>query len=459
MEAKKVYSSDEIKKLAPGYRGKPENFNPMKVGKKKTEPKEKPKAKPQQPQRGPTSPELPPPTNLQKTATSQRNDLIISESIFGVDVTVTEIAPRQEFRASYQRVVDMSLETYQNFRPDEKQLDRIITKEEVAYYGTALLWMKLIDVKSKEGNVALTTEEKAIKKAVTDEQFNVPQPLFAVLNEIGNYTDKMGKETRHQVPNLPITVVQGHGGYHANAINADTHNLFEEVPSLGIAGDMVMSLATADPEPIPNFRIGVPAGSRITQNLVGNTTPIGPRRPEIIQRLAGYGITANAFHEYVPGTRFNLKYIKALSDIIGKFETFRMEKVCFKNLTLSGGETQVIKTRPTETEDQERWNARNVQAISAATSSTAMMGAAYCFGFQTYKEDGPGENRMARVRNWSCLEGTGRDAWEMPDGWYNNRNDRRNLPDGVGTERFRAISMRQDLTLENVVRRMIKTQR
>ena len=36
---------------------------------------------------------------------------------------------------------------------------------------------------------------------------------------MGNYTDKMGKETRHQVPTLPITVVQGLGGYHANAIN------------------------------------------------------------------------------------------------------------------------------------------------------------------------------------------------------------------------------------------------
>jgi hypothetical protein len=52
-----------------------------------------------------------------------------------------------------------------------------------------------------------------------------------MLSEIGNYTDKMGKETRHQVPSLPTTVVQGFGGYHANAIDVNTHNLFEEVPS------------------------------------------------------------------------------------------------------------------------------------------------------------------------------------------------------------------------------------
>jgi hypothetical protein len=222
---------------------------------------------------------------------------------------------------------------------------------------------------------------------------------------------------------------------------------------------MVMALAMHQPEPQPNFRIGIPPGSQVTSNLVGNTTPIGPRRLEIVQRLAGYGITANAFQEFARGTRFNLKYIKSISDIIGKFETFRVEKVCFKNLTLHGGETQVVKSRPTETEDPERWTERNGQTISVATSSTATMGAAYCFGFQTYKEDGPGEARNARVANWSCITGVGQNPWNMPDDWYTNRNARRNLPDGIGTERFRAISKRQDLQLSNAVRRMIKATR
>lgn len=144
-------------------------------------------------------------------------------------MTVTEIAPRQKFSASYNRLIDVSTDTYQNLRPHEKQLGRLMMKEEMAYYSTALLWVKLIGVKAKEGSVALTREEKAIWKAVTDEQLNVPQPIYTMLSEIGNYTEKMGKETRHQVPNLPTHMIQDLGGYHANAINADTHNLFEEV--------------------------------------------------------------------------------------------------------------------------------------------------------------------------------------------------------------------------------------
>lgn len=213
-------------------------------------------------------------------------------------------------------------------------------------------------------------------------------------------------------------------------------------------------LASPDPEPVPNFRVGTPPNSQVTENLVGNTTPVGPRRPETIQRLAGHGITANTFQEYVRGTRFNLKYVKSLSDIVGQTTTFRIEKVCFKNLTLNGGKSQIVKSRPTETEDLKRLNERHMQTISAATSSTATMGAAYCFGFQPYKED-----PRTKGSELELPQGYWKTTMGNTDGWYNNRNDRRNLPDGIGTERFRAISMQQDLQLSNVVRRMIKAQR
>ncbi|KDR10044.1 uncharacterized protein LOC110838296 [Zootermopsis nevadensis] len=163
----------------------------------------------------------------------------------------------------------------------------------------------------------------------------------------------MGKETRLEVPPLPITVVQGFGGYHAAEVNADNHNAFEEIPSLGIAGDMVMALASPHAEPVPNFHIGKPPNTEFTTNWVGKFYPIGPRSPEIGQRLAGYGITAVTFDECVPGTSFNLRYIHSISDIVGRFETYRNEKVTHKNLCLAGGESQVVKTRPSELGEQE----------------------------------------------------------------------------------------------------------
>jgi hypothetical protein len=56
--SKKVYTEEDIRRLAPGYRGKPENFDPAKVEKKG------PTASPQPKVVGPKQATLPP-SNIQ----------------------------------------------------------------------------------------------------------------------------------------------------------------------------------------------------------------------------------------------------------------------------------------------------------------------------------------------------------------------------------------------------------
>ena len=278
------------------------------------------------------------------------------------------------------------------------------------------------------------------------------------LGQIGQYTDKMGKTTDLQIPQLPIALAQGMGGYHAPAVQ-DTHTLFEEVPSLGIAADMVMSLCQEAPEPV-QILVATPEGTVPNANLVGRFFPIGPRRPEIRQRLAGQGITPNHFPEYVRDTRFNLRYIKSISDMISGFTTFRNGKMCFPRLAASGGETQIVVTRPTPGEDaHEVWTTRSVQATSVADSSTAVMGGSFMFGFQTYKEPGEGQTASERHAKWCCLSPTVQQPWNIPEEWIINRNEQRNLPPGIGTERFTTLTKRQDISREDIIRRMVKTTR
>jgi hypothetical protein len=146
---------------------------------------------------------------------------------------------------------------------------------------------------------------------------------------------------------------------------------------------MVTSLCQDAQEPAPNFRVAVPDGAEVNSNLTGRFYPVRPRTPDIKQRLAGQGITPHHFPEYVRDTRFNLRYMKSTSAIVGKFITFRIEKMRFPRLTSSGGQTQVVQTRPTPDEDQhEVWTTRSVQATSAADSSTATMGASVMFVFR-----------------------------------------------------------------------------
>lgn len=448
-----------MRKLAPNYKGKPENFNPdpkTRVGKTKTNKRN-----------GPKSPELAPPTHLDanKNPTPQRNESIISEAIFGVDVSVVAIAPLEEFNVNLSKIIDITLTTYQSMVPDVLQIERKFTKEELAYYSTAMLWIRLIDIKSKQRRFALTSTEKEILKASKDVAWTVPQPIYAYLMQMGNVIDRMGKETFLAIPPLPVTVNQNLGGYHSTKIDENTHNLYEEVPSLGIAADVVMATASQADEPEINVRVGLPVGALVNQNLTGYIANIGPRRQEIRQKLNGLGITPNTFPELVAGSRFHLIYLLQLSEMLKDIDTFRMENMTISSMTIHGGETMVIQTLPIMSEDIEKgWNERTVQAQSPASDSTAQVGASYIFGFQLHKgtdaETAAKEPLAQRARNWSCLSANPAAAasWVMPIPWDTNRNARRDLPPGIGTLRFRSIGKSQDLALIGVTRRMRKTQ-
>jgi hypothetical protein len=117
---------------------------------------------------------------------------------------------------------EIAREVYHSNEPDVKQLDRQLIPKDLVYYSTGLLWLKLLDVKSKQGETALTGAEKDIRKETQDVEFNVPQPIQAYLAQIGSVTDKMGKETQLEISPLPVTVNQGLGGYHSAAITAET---------------------------------------------------------------------------------------------------------------------------------------------------------------------------------------------------------------------------------------------
>lgn len=89
-------------------------------------------------------------------------------------------------------------------------------------------------------------------KDTKEDVYNVPQPFFLYLSSIGSVVDTMGKRTFLNVPSLPVTTVGGKGGYHSAAVTEQTHCLFEELPSLGVA------VATATDEPTQVFRFAFP---------------------------------------------------------------------------------------------------------------------------------------------------------------------------------------------------------
>lgn len=447
------YTAEEIQSVAPRYRGTPNNFNPMKVGKFKA-----PRSAP----RGPKSATLPPPTylNVKQNPTPQRNDLILEESIFGIESSVVPINQDSTQTSNYSKLPNITDEVYDQISVVEQFIDRTLVKEELRYYTTAMLTFRLIEIKAKQGREALTPTERQIRTMLREAKFKIPEPIFVYLSQIGRITDKAGQETDVSIPPLPVTQINGYGGYHSDTIDAASHLLYEEVPCLGLAGDVVMTLAAQQDRPEVALRLNHPAGSVPTANLLNYISRLEPRRPEIKRRLVDVGITSATFPEDFVGTRINLKYLDTISDMLGRYSSFKMKHVLFPDIPLKGGTVQIIKTHPVPHIDVDV-NIRDavVQATSSTKEREGVVGAAYVVGFQLHKEQALTGTVTQQAARWCCLTSTNVAPWVIPQAWIQNRNQRRDLQGVQNTEQFRGRALSQKLTTLATTRRFLTDNR
>lgn len=74
------------------------------------------------------------------------------------------ITPKEDFTPIFAAVPTLAEEVYRENTKDVQMIDRKMVCEEMSYYFTGLLWLRLLDIKQKYGITALTTEEKTILK-------------------------------------------------------------------------------------------------------------------------------------------------------------------------------------------------------------------------------------------------------------------------------------------------------
>ncbi len=332
---------------SPGYRGKRESFDPAKVGRKAgkswAEQSEHFRVNPTEqgnsnraPNKTLPSKLLGPQHKVENVAnpTPQKNENIWEDAIFGIDVTLTELDQRTEHTPSYARLPEITRAVYTHMMAEDDQITKKLVPEMIHYYSTALLWTRLLDIKAKRATSVLTDTEREYRRCFVKSELHVPQPLYLFLRGIGHVAEKCGKLIYLADHALPVAQAGNRTGYFSEVVNADTHNLYEEQPTLGVAGDVLMALASAQDNPQVEIPI-MPVRTRPTKNLVGFTEQLSPRRVEIRQFLAAVGIQHNAFSEIVPSTRLNWQLVLNISEQLGKFSSFRMEKVRILDLTVN----------------------------------------------------------------------------------------------------------------------------
>lgn len=303
------------------------------------------------------------------------------DSIFGIDVAVRELQVDQSISPNFSKLADVTEEVYASIGGDDKNLNKQLTKEMDMYYHVSLLWARLLDIKSKRGNANLNFEEQEYLKSMLAHEYNVPQPIYLFLKATGEVKNATGKTVSLENHDLPRAVVQGMGGYHSAVIDQESDNLYEEVPSLGICGDILMAVASEAVNPTPNFRV-LPPGTRATRSLTGYFGAIGARKEEVKIDLESIGINATSFAEQIAGTRLNIRLVQKVSDYFAGCPTFRMEKVKIDALTVAGDEAQLKKLKPTEENINAaaRWTDIIVRPTGSTASPITVFGASYVMG-------------------------------------------------------------------------------
>lgn len=131
--------------------------------------------------------------------------------------------------------------------------------------------------------------------------------------------------------------------------------------------------------------------------------------------------------------------------------TLRNEKGKLDRLTIEGDGVQLVKSIPTNENNNPTAKWTNLVITSSNANSVTTFGATYIMGFQLHKEAVGGSNA-----NWCCLEPATHDnPWVLPQTWIENRNEKRVLPPGMEIERFVSISDSQRNRTNAIVRRMI----
>nr|QPZ88387.1 putative capsid protein [Soybean thrips partiti-like virus 11] len=453
-----------------GYKGKPENFDPTRVSGNRqreatstdsqttrepsssaTKPDPKPTA-----QHAPAS-KLPPPTHKTENEakpTTQKNAGWLAESVYGFDIVQRELQQVTEFTPTYARLTAITRTVFSQLAADDSQLNRKMTLEMFNYYSTAILWARLLDIKAKRAHTALTSAEKEYRRYFVDKEYNLPAPIYHFLRSIGNIEEKRGKMIYLQDASLPVEVVGGRSGYFG-PINDDTHLLYEEIPTLGVIGDVLMAMTSGQANPVPDIPI-VPDQTVPTENLLGYPGVIAVRRDEIRQILNSVGITTQVFPEAIPNTRFNAELMQTINAYFASNVTFKIEKVDISALTSEGVESLLIVTEPPENENlaNERWVNAVVQPKSVSTNSPAIIGSSYVFGFQLMKERFGGA-----WTNWSPVTAAPNQVWNIPPNWIANRNLRRQLPPNFANPQFVSLADSQSFRTQKVVEKLIVARR
>lgn len=334
---------------------------------------------------------------------------------------------------------------FSEFLADDANIQKTLLPEYVDYYSTAMLWFRMISLKIKL-NQGITQTERDVLLMLDQSAFALPEPLMMQIRMLGSIQSPTKEHLKPTFPELPVQQVEGYGGYYG-VLNQDTHNLYEEIPCLGVLAEAVRnSLSNAPSGP---YRSSLATNElALNENLLGYRN-LANHRNEAKNLAFDTGITPDHFPEYPQGSGINLGLLQAISAQLAQTKTFRVQTIAFNVMAESGSVIQICLQHPEENGGDNLEKRGEVSVQSVAQLPDSSNGASIVFCPQMLKTE---QTPAASIR-WAC-------ASPVPQSWINNRNDRRNnLPEQYRCRVFRSISQHCRQYRVAVLRQMVLTKR
>lgn len=204
-------------------------------------------------------PTLPPPTKLHDTSHVKITEVSPADSsLFGLGVRTREAKPLESFSPMNPSIIDISRNIYREITTDILGLQNTILPEYLDYYSAAMYWLRIITLKAHNSQET-TPAEAEILKLVKETPFCLPEPLYLQIRQTGNVVTPLKQHLLTKFPPLPTHVLNGHGGYFGQLlipgqnINNGLHNLYEELPCLGVLAAAVRAtVSDLPPGPYPS---------------------------------------------------------------------------------------------------------------------------------------------------------------------------------------------------------------
>lgn len=373
------------------------------------------------------------------------------DSVFSFNIVVRETNPNVRHTPNLSSYPEVVNRTYDQLLCNDSNFNKLWTRESFQYYCVNLLWMRIISLKMKLRH-KFTPAERSIANKCNNYAFNTPEPIRLYLASIGAVQTKAGHHLYPEFPAMPEEIVDHTPGYYAQSISACSHNLYEEVPCIGIVVALLKaSLNEVRPFPQPNLPI-------VPQNMTANANlcfyhKIVPPREEAKQILYSAGVSFDHFPCAPAGTGFNFELLISLSSIFATTSTFKNTAIVFRNMPEQGYICQTIPTHPTKDNDEtDRHVTATVIPRCLNRESPIAFGMAIAFGFHLWKEPFGEEPHH---ETWCCV--TAAADHLIPNSWIDNRNERRNLPVPYESPFFVGTTSNMADILKNGILELVKT--